>query len=322
MAFAPWGGASWEQDLSLGHWEALLRPACLRDGSALLHRSPKPGAEEGCPGGLQKNQLPWAPLRPPGTFAVRRLSALLCQLNQHLLPSISSRSSPALLLPPLPDQLPPALPGPLALPAPLPPPRRPLPTFSPSLTSSSRPQPCSRAWPWARAAPGRRPWFPRGQRAGGGAPGHAGSCGPGTGLPAAILCRLRGGWHRPTGQICRAGSCGESWALGLLSALFCLPVPPCPSPFPLGPVFRLPVPPFLSPAVLCSLSPFLFSPSPSLSLSSFLSLYFPRRPSFLLPGPLGFSLSLLHRGPRLSVQLALCSEVKPIWLLDRPLSPC
>ena len=39
----------------------------------------KPGAEEGCSGGLQENQLTWAALQPPGTFAVRWVSALRCQ---------------------------------------------------------------------------------------------------------------------------------------------------------------------------------------------------------------------------------------------------
>ena len=41
MAFARWGGASWEQDLSWGHGETLVRPGCLRSSSALLHLSPK-----------------------------------------------------------------------------------------------------------------------------------------------------------------------------------------------------------------------------------------------------------------------------------------
>ena len=41
MAFARWGGASWEQDLSWGHRETLIRPGCLRSSSALLHLSPK-----------------------------------------------------------------------------------------------------------------------------------------------------------------------------------------------------------------------------------------------------------------------------------------
>ena len=57
---------------------SLLRPGCLRNTSALLHISPKPGAAEGNFAGLQENQLAWAALWPAGTFAVRRVSALLC----------------------------------------------------------------------------------------------------------------------------------------------------------------------------------------------------------------------------------------------------
>ena len=90
------GGASREQDLSRGHWEALLRPGCLRNISALLRISPKPGVQEGCFGGLQENQLTWAALRPMGTLAVRRVSALLCnQLSPPCRTLSSTRYSSA-----------------------------------------------------------------------------------------------------------------------------------------------------------------------------------------------------------------------------------
>ena len=92
-AFALRGGASWEQDLSRGHWEALLRPGCLRNLSALLRISPKPGVQEGCFGGLQENHSPGllcghqAPLLSGGS---QRCSAIGCHLPAGRSPAHST----------------------------------------------------------------------------------------------------------------------------------------------------------------------------------------------------------------------------------------
>ena len=38
-ASALWGGTSWEQDLSRGHWETLVRPGCLRSAAPYLTKN-------------------------------------------------------------------------------------------------------------------------------------------------------------------------------------------------------------------------------------------------------------------------------------------